>query len=89
LERVCLAVGAGGRDTGGDGTGGGGVFGMGGGEGLATSYVSCCSCMVKVASVVLMLFLETFCFSVSSWRWCCKYPKMSAMPWEMSKGNDI
>ena len=34
--------------------------------GLATSCVSCCSCAVKAARVVLMLFLETFCLSVSS-----------------------
>ena len=47
---------------------------------LATSYVSCCSCMVKAASVVLMLFLETFCLSISSWRWCCRYPKVLATP---------
>jgi len=89
LGCVCLTVGAGGRDTGGDSTGGGGVFGMGGEGGLATSCVSCCSCMVKVASVVLMLFLETFCFSVSSWRWCCRYPKALAMSWGVSEGNDI
>jgi len=36
------------------------------GGGLATSCVSCCSCAVKAARVVLMLFLETFCLSVSS-----------------------
>ena len=58
-------------------------------EGLATSYVSCCSCVVKVASVVLMLFSEMFCLSVSSWRWCCRYPKVSAMSWRVSGGNDI
>ena len=80
MGRVCLTVGVGGGDTGGDGTGGGGVFAMGGGERLATSCVSCCSCTVKVASPVLMLFSETFCLSVSSWRWCCRYPKASAMP---------
>jgi len=68
LGRVRLAVRAGGRDTGGDGTGGGGVFAVGRGGGLATNCVSCCSCMVKVVSVVLMLFSETFCLSVSSWR---------------------
>jgi len=62
---------------------------MGGGGGLATSCVSCCSCAVKVVSAVLMLFLETFCLSVSSWRWCCRYPKASAMPWGVSGGNDI
>ena len=32
--------------------------------GLATSYVSCCSCMVRAARVVLMLFSETFCLFV-------------------------
>jgi len=62
---------------------------MGKGEELATSYVSCCSCIVKAMSIVLMLFLETFCLSVSSWRWCCRYPKASAMPWEVSGGNNI
>jgi len=36
------------------------------GGGLATSCVSCCSCAVKAARVVLMLFSETFCLSVSS-----------------------
>jgi len=36
------------------------------GGGLATSCVSCCSCVVKAARVVLMLFSETFCLSVSS-----------------------
>jgi len=59
------------------------------GGGLATSCVSCCSCAVKAARVVLMLFSETFCLSVSSWRWCCRYPKASATPWEVSGGNDI
>jgi len=54
------------RDTGGDSTDGGGMFGMGRGERLATSYVSCCSCMVKAANVVLILFSETFCLSISS-----------------------
>jgi len=62
---------------------------MGRGGGLATNCVSCCSYVVKVASVVLMLFSETFCLSVSSWRWCCRYPKASAMPWGVSGGNDI
>jgi len=84
-----MTVGVGGKDTRGDGTGGGGVFGMGEGEGLATSCVSCCSCAVKAASVVLMLFSEMFCLSISSWRWCCRYSKASAMPWEVSEGNDI
>jgi len=50
---------------------------MGGGGGLATSCVSCCSCVVKAARVVLMLFLEMFCLSISLWRWCCRYPKAS------------
>ena len=52
---------------------------MGRGGELATSCVSCYSCAVKAASVMLMLFSETFCLSVSSWRWCCRYPKVSAM----------
>ena len=86
MGRVHLTVGAEGRDTRGDNTGGGGVFGMGRGGGLATSCVNCCSCVVKAASVVLMLFLETFCLSVSSWRWCCRYPKALATPWGVSGG---
>ena len=65
------------------------MFGIGRGGGLATSCVSCCSCVVKAASMVLILFLETFCLSVSSWRWCCRYPKVSAMPLGVSEGNDI
>jgi len=89
LGRVRLAVRAGGGDTGGDGTGGESVFAMGRGGGLATSCVSCCSCAVKVMSAVLMLFSEMFCLSVSSWRWCCRYSKASAMPWEVSGDNDI
>ena len=89
MGHVCLAVGAGGRDTRGDGTGRGDVFSMGGGEGLATSCVSCYSCTVKAASVVLMLFSEMFCLSVSSWRWYCRYPKALAMPWGVFRGNDI
>ena len=68
MERVHFAVRAGGRDTGGDGTGEGGVFGMGRGGGLATSCISCCSCIVRAARIVLILFSETFCLSVSSWR---------------------
>jgi len=75
--------------TGGDGTCGGGVFGMGGGKGLATSYVSCCSWAVRTASVVLILFLEAFCLFISSWRWYCRYPKALATPWGVSGGNDI
>jgi len=62
---------------------------MGGGRELATSCISCCSCVVKAVSAVLMLFLEMFCLSVSSWRWCCRYPKASAMPWEVSGDNNI
>jgi len=62
---------------------------MGGEEGLATSCISCCSCAVRAARMVLMLFSETFCLSVSLWRWCCRYPKVSARPWEVSRGNDI
>jgi len=71
---------AGGGDTRGDGIGGGGVFGMAGGGGLATNCVSCCSYVVRAARVKLMLLLETYCLSVSSCRWCCRYPKASAMP---------
>ena len=79
----------GGRNTRGDGTGRGGVFGMGGGGGLATSCVSCCSCMVKTASVMLILFLEMFYLSVSLWKWYCRYSKALAMPWGVSEGNNI
>ena len=63
---IRLAVGAEGGDAREDGTGGGGVFDMGRGGELATSCVSCCSCVVKATRVVLMLFSETFCLSVSS-----------------------
>ena len=48
--------------------------------GLATNCVSCCSCMVRAARVELMLHLETCCLSVSSCRWCCRYPKALATP---------
>jgi len=41
------------------------MFGMGREEGLATSYVNCCSCAVKAANIVLILFSEMFCLSVS------------------------
>ena len=79
MGHACLAIGAGGRDTGGDGTGGGDMFGMGGGRGLATSCVSCCSYVVRAAKIMLMLFSEIFCLSISSWRWYCRYSKASAM----------
>jgi len=59
------------------------VFSIGREEGLATS------CTVRAARVVLMLFSETFCLSVNSWRWCCRYSKALAMPWGVSRGNDI
>ena len=36
------------------------------GGGLTTSCISYCSCMVRAVSVVLMLFLKTFCLSVNS-----------------------
>ena len=52
------------RDVGGDGTGREGVFSTAGRVGLATNCVSCCSCMVRAARVVLMLFSEMCCFSV-------------------------
>jgi len=57
-----------------------GVFGTVGRGGLATNCVSCCSCMVRVARVELMLLSETCCLSMSSCRWCCRYPKASATP---------
>jgi len=56
-------------DVGGDGAGGGDVFsefGIAGREGLATNCVSCYSCMVRAARVVLMLVSEMFCLSASS-----------------------
>ena len=59
------------------------MFGIGREEGLATS------CAVRAARIVLMLFSEMFCLSVNSWRWCCRYSKASAMPWGVSRGNDI
>jgi len=65
LEHVFYAVGVGYGDTRRDGTGGRGVFGMDRRGGLATSCVSYCNYAVKAASIVLMLFLETFCLSVS------------------------
>jgi len=88
LGRVRLVVGAEGGDTR-DGTGRGGVFGTDREGGLATSCVSCYSCTVRAARVVLMLFSETFCLSISLWRWYCRYPKASAMPWGVSGGNNI
>jgi len=59
------------------------------GGGLATSCVNCCSCVVKTTNVVLMLFSETFCLSISLWRWCYRYPKASATSWGVSGGNNI
>jgi len=56
---------------------------------LATSCVNCCSCAVKTTNMVLMLFLEMFCLSISSWRWCYRYPKASATSWGVSGGNNI
>ena len=50
------------------------------GGGLATNCVSCCSCAVRAARVELMLLLETWCLSMSSYKWCCRYSKVSAMP---------
>ena len=65
------------------------MFNTNRGEKLATSCVSCCSYMVKATWVVLMLFSEMFCLSVNSWRWYCRYPRASAMPWGVSEGNGI
>ena len=62
---------------------------MGGGGRLATNCISCCSYAVRAARVVLMLFSETFCLSISLWRWCYRYPKASATSWGVSRGNDI
>ena len=47
---------------------------------LATNCVSCCSCAVRAARVELMLLSETCCLSVSSCRWCCRYPKALVTP---------
>ena len=56
---VCLTVGAGGGDTGGDGIGRGGMFATGRGGGLATSCVSYCSyavtpykCLGKISDIL-------------------------------------
>ena len=67
-------------DTRGNGTGGRGVFGTARGGGLATNCVSCYSYVVRAVRVELMLLSETYCLSVSSCRWYCRYPKVSAMP---------
>ena len=53
-------------DIRGDGIGGEGVFSTAGRVGLATNCISCCSCVVRAARVVLMLFSEMCCLSVSS-----------------------
>jgi len=82
LGRVRCVSGVEDGDTGGDGMGGGGVFGMAGRGrgGLATNCVSCCSCAVRAAKVELILLSEICCLSVSSCKWCCRYPKASATP---------
>jgi len=54
------------RDVGGDSAGGGDVLGTAGREGLVTNCMSCCSCIVRAARVILMLFSEICCFSMSS-----------------------
>ena len=79
MGRVCLAVKVGDGDTRGDGIGRGCVFDTGEKGGLATSCVSCCSYVVRAAKIMLMLFSEIFCLSISSWRWYCRYSKASAM----------
>jgi len=68
LGCVCRTIGAGDGDVGGDGIGRGGVFGMAGREGLATNCISCCNYTVRAARVVLILFSEACCLSVSSCR---------------------
>ena len=80
LGRVCRIDGAKDGDARGDGTGKGGVFGAARRErgGLATNCVSCCNCAVRAAKVELMLLSETCCLSVSSCRWCYRYPKALA-----------
>ena len=80
MGHVRQTGGAGGGDTREDGTGGEGVFGVAGRgrEGLATNCVSCCNCAVRAAKVELMLLSETCCLSVSSCRWCYRYPKALA-----------
>jgi len=44
---------------------------------------------VKAARVELMLLSEICCLSMSSCRWCYRYPKVSATPWGVSKSNNI
>ena len=68
MGHVHLAARVEGGDTREDGIGREDMFGMGGRGRLATSYVSCCSCVVKATNMVLMLFAEMFCLSISSWR---------------------
>ena len=80
MGHIYHASGARGGNTRGDGTGGGGMFGIAEGGGLATNCVSCCSYAVRAVRVELMLLSETCCLSMSSCRWCCKYPKALAMP---------
>jgi len=46
----------------------GGAFVTGVGDRFPTSYVSCCSCIVRAARVVLMLFLALFCLLESCYR---------------------
>jgi len=58
------ASGAGDEDAGGDSTDGGGMFGIAGRGGLATNYVSYCSCTVRTTRVELMLLSKTCCFSM-------------------------
>jgi len=89
LGHVCHTSGAGDGDTRRDGTDGGDVFGMAERGGLATNYVSCCSCVVRAARVELMLFSEIYYLFVSSCRWCCRYPKALATSWGVSKDNNI
>ena len=92
MGRIYLTVGAGDGNTRGDGIGRGGVFDMGRGGELATSCISCCSCVVKAARVVLMLFSETFCLSVSRdgvigtlRHWLC----LGGCPRAMTSGEQI
>ena len=66
LRHIRHAIGAGDGDIRRDDTGRKGMFSTARRVGLATNCISCCSCAVRAARVVLMLFSETCCLSMSS-----------------------
>jgi len=39
--------------------------------------------------VVFIACSEAFCHLVSSWRWCCRWPKALATPGGVSVGSNI